>query len=368
MAEPKADPEPGVLPDVPTSITAMQIIAFLLTLAAIRYGRGFLAPLLLAVLTALALAPPVRLLSRVLPRWIAAGVIVISIAAGLGFTAWALSDEAVAFSRRLPSLVREVRDAIQSASPRQSLVRQLQQAVTELERTTTAPAPPEATPVTIVEPTDVQRQMMTWAGTAGGYLLQGILLMFLVYFLLVSGDMFKQKFVQMSGAQLSQRKVTLQMIDEVTTKTGRFVFYTFWSGLVVGIVTWLTFQALGVRYAALWGVAAGVLNCIPYFGPTAIMLASAAAAIVQFKELPMVMLVAGTSLAITSVEGYLLAPVMLGQAAHANSVAVFVAVMFGGWMWGPLGMILAVPVLMIVKTVAEHVESLAAVNELLSES
>jgi predicted PurR-regulated permease PerM len=158
------------------------------------------------------------------------------------------------------------------------------------------------------------------------------------------------------------------MIEEIISKIGRFVFYMFWSGLLVGVVTWLAFEAMGVRYAALWGIAAGVLNCIPYFGPTAIMVASAVAAVIQFRDVTMVLLVSGVSVVITSLEGYLLAPIMLGQAARANSVSVFVAVMFGGWMWGALGMLLAVPVLMIVKTVAEHVESLSAVNELLSES
>jgi predicted PurR-regulated permease PerM len=368
MAEPKAPPEPAVLPEVPGSITAAQIIALLLTLAAVRAGRGILAPLLIAVLAAVALAPPVRQLSRLMPRWIASAVVVITLAAACGFSAWALSDEATAFSRRLPSIVRETRDAILSASPRQSLLRQLQQAVTEFEKSTTAPKPPDATPVTIVENTDVQRQMMAAARRAGNYLLEGILLVFLVYFLLASGDMFKQKLVRLSGARLSQRKVTVQMIEEIISKIGRFVFYMFWSGLLVGVVTWLAFEAMGVRYAALWGIAAGVLNCIPYFGPTAIMVASAVAAVIQFRDVTMVLLVSGVSVVITSLEGYLLAPIMLGQAARANSVSVFVAVMFGGWMWGALGMLLAVPVLMIVKTVAEHVESLSAVNELLSES
>lgn len=367
MAEPSAE-KPAVMPVVPTNITAVQIIAFLLTLAALRYGRGVLAPLLLAVLAAVALAPPVRALSKAIPRWLAAGVVVLSITGVFAGAAWALSDEAAAFSRRLPSLVRELRDAIQSASPRQTLLRQLQQAVTELEKTTTNQKPAAgATPVTIVEPVDVQRRMMSGAQTAGGYLLQGILLLFLVYFLLASGDMFKQKFVRLSGERLSHRKVTVQMIDEITAKIGRFVFYQFWSGLLVGLVTWLTFEALGVRYAALWGVAAGVLNAIPYFGPTVIMVASAAAAVVQFQNVTMVVLVAGVSVAITSLEGYLLAPIMLGQAARVNSVAVFVAVMFWGWMWGALGMILAVPVLMIVKTVADHVESLSGLSELLGE-
>ena len=105
-----------------------------------------------------------------MPRWLASAVVVIGIAARLRFTAWLLSDEVAAFSRRLPAIVREVRTTIQSASPRQSLIRQLQQAVTELEQTTTPPKPTDATPVTIVETVDVQRQMMTAARRAGDYL------------------------------------------------------------------------------------------------------------------------------------------------------------------------------------------------------
>ena len=106
-------------------------------------------------------------------------------------------------------------------------------------------------------------------------------------------------------------------------------------------MTWLVFTWLGVRYAALWGVAAGVLNCIPYFGPTIIMVASSAAALMQFRSLSMVAMVALTSVAITALEGFLLAPIALGRAASVNSVAIFVAVMFWGWMWGPIGLILA---------------------------
>ena len=160
---------------------------------------------------------------------------------------------------------------MQSASPRQSLIQQLQQAVTELEKTTAPAKPADATPVTIVETVDVQRQMMNGARRAAGYLSSLILLLFLIYFLLAQGEMFKQKFVKLSGERLSQKKVTVQMIDEMTAQIGQFVFYQFWSGLLVGVLTWVAFAWLGVRYAGLWGVAAGVLNCIPYFGPTIIM-------------------------------------------------------------------------------------------------
>jgi predicted PurR-regulated permease PerM len=76
--------------------------------------------------------------------------------------------------------------------------------------------------------------------------------------------------------------------------------------------------------------------------------------------------VAGVSLVITSIEGMLLAPVILGRAAHVNTVSAFVALMFWGWLWGAVGLVVAVPVLMIVKTVADHVDSLSAVSTLLA--
>jgi predicted PurR-regulated permease PerM len=369
MAEADVEAKPPAqLPSVPSTVTAPQIIALLLCLAALRYGREFLAPLLVAILAAVALAPLVRQLSRAMPRWLAAAIVVLSIAGMFGFTGWLLSDDIATFSRRLPAIVREVRDSIRSASPRASLIRQLQQAVTELEQSTTTPKPRSAaTPVQIVQPVDVQQQMMSWARRAGEFTMQAILLTFLVYFLLASGEFFKTKLVKLSGDRLSQRKVTLQMIEEITGKIGRYVFYMFWSGALVGILTWLAFWYMGMRYAGLWGLAAGVLNAIPYFGPTIVMAASALAALLQFQSLAMAAGVAGASVAITSIEGFVLTPIFLGAAARVNSVAVFVSVMFWGWMWGTPGMLLAVPILMMLKTVADHVESLSSVSELLGE-
>lgn len=355
------------LQTVPTKITAPQVIAGLLLVFALRYAQGVLAPLMVAALAGLALAPPVRVLSRLVPRWLASAVVVLSIASAFGTTAYLLSDQVSAFSRRLPRLVREVRSAVQSASPRQGVLTQLQQAVSELERTTTNPRASGSTPVTIVEPVDVQRGVVVGARRLANYLGQGVMMLFLIYFLLASGDMFKQKLVKLGGPRLSERKITLQMIEEVNTKIGRFVFYQAWSGVLVGLLTWLAFWWIGVRYAGLWGVAAGVLNTVPYAGPTFIMVASAVAAMIQFKSAGMVMLVASVSVGITGLEGFLLAPLFLGQAAHVNSVAVFVAVMFWGWLWGGVGLIIAVPVLMIVKTIADHVASLKGLRELLSD-
>ena len=355
------------LPEMPTRITSGQVVAALLVVAMLEYAEGFFAPLLAALFVSIALAPPVRWLTRVMPRASGLGGGGQALVGVVGVTGYALSDEAASFARELPALVRQVRAIVTSASPRSGVVQQLQRAVSELERSASSAAADGTAKVTIVEPVDVQRGVLagTWRALEfGGNL---VLLLFLVFFLLASGELFKAKLVKLGGDRLSERKVTLQMLEEINAQIGHFVFYQAWSGVLVGIVTWLCFLGLGMRYAGLWGLAAGVLNCIPYFGPTIVMTMSAAAALIQFQSVSMAAAVAGVSVVITSIEGMILAPVMLGRAARVNTVATFVALMFWGWLWGAIGLVIAVPLLMTVKTIADHVESLGGWSELLSD-
>src|SRR6478752_3751576 len=107
-AKEAADKPAAVLQNVPTEITASQVIAVILALAACRAAAGILVPLLVAVLLAVALAPPVAVLTRLMPRWIAAAIVVFGITGIFVATAWSLTDDAVTFSRRLPNLVREI--------------------------------------------------------------------------------------------------------------------------------------------------------------------------------------------------------------------------------------------------------------------
>ena len=119
MAEP-SEAKPAVLAQVPTQITATQVIATILVLVACRFASGILAPLLVAVLLAVALAPIVALFERVMPRWVASAIVVVGIAAGCGVIVWSLSDDVAKFSKQLPNLVREIGTTIQSASRNRS--------------------------------------------------------------------------------------------------------------------------------------------------------------------------------------------------------------------------------------------------------
>ena len=110
-----------------------------------------------------------------------------------------------------------------------------------------------------------------------------------------------------------------------------------------------------------------MFNSIPYFGPVLVTGGTAVVGFLQFGSLKMAALVAGVSLVITSVEGFLLTPWLTSRAARMNAVAVFVGLLFWGWVWNVWGMLLAVPMLMALKAVCDHVEDFKSVGELLGE-
>jgi predicted PurR-regulated permease PerM len=124
---------------------------------------------------------------------------------------------------------------------------------------------------------------------------------------------------------------------------------------------------LHVNYAGLWGLAAGLFNFVPYVGPLVVAAGLFLGSIVQFGDLATAALIAGVSVVITSIEGFVFTPIVFGRAARVNPVAVFVGFLFWGWLWGLWGMLLALPLLMIMRVIAEKVDDLAPLAELLSD-
>ena len=139
------------------------------------------------------------------------------------------------------------------------------------------------------------------------------------------------------------------------------------TSLVVGVVTWAVLAWLGLEQAVFWGLLAGVFNSIPYYGPLLVSAALAVVAFVQFGTLYMTLVVAGVSLVITSLEGWLLTPTLMGKVASMNRVAVFVGLLFWSWAWGVWGLLLAVPIMMSVKVFCDHVDDLNPVGRFLGE-
>jgi predicted PurR-regulated permease PerM len=153
----------------------------------------------------------------------------------------------------------------------------------------------------------------------------------------------------------------------VNSQISHFLFHIVMVCALVGVSTWVGLWLLGVRNAALIGVAAGLLNAIPYFGPTIASVIAALVALLQFGTVGMTLAAGGLTLTITALEGNLLTPWLISRAARMNPVAIFLGVLFWGWLWGVWGMLIAVPLMMVLKTICDYIEDLQPIGELLGE-
>jgi predicted PurR-regulated permease PerM len=130
--------------------------------------------------------------------------------------------------------------------------------------------------------------------------------------------------VKIAGPSLTDKRVTVQILQEIDRQIEMFLIVEVFTSLVVGLATWLAFLGLGVEQAAVWGVLAGLFNSIPYFGPVIVTGATSVVAFLQFGSLRMAIVVGAVSLVITSLEGFLLTPWLTSRATRMNAVAIFV--------------------------------------------
>jgi predicted PurR-regulated permease PerM len=331
---------------------------------------------MLGVMISYALSPLVNLMQKWrIPRAISAAVLLLAIVGGTGFAVYSLGAEAGDLIETLPDAAKKLRlTLVKEGKMSEGPMKQVQKAATELEQAaseTGAPQPVAPRGVTRVqiEKPQIEVKSYLWMGTVGaiGFAGQFSMIFFLAYFIMVSGDTFRRKIVKIVGHPLSKKRITLQVLDEITQQIQRFLLVQIAANLLVGVVTWLAFLWLGVEHAAIWGFAAGIFNTIPYLGPFIVTGGTALVAFLQFGTISMALLVGGISLLITGLEGYLLTPWLTGRAGRMNPVVVFVGVLFWGWLWGVWGLLLGVPIIMAIKAVCDRVEDLKPIGNLLGE-
>jgi predicted PurR-regulated permease PerM len=171
--------------------------------------------------------------------------------------------------------------------------------------------------------------------------------------------------VKIAGSTFSEKKLTVQALDEITEQIQRYLLVQVFTSLLVALATWLAFLWIGVQHAAAWGLVAGVLNFVPYFGSIVFTAVAATVGLMQFGTIESALLIAGVSLGLHSVSGYMLTPWLTSRTSSMSAVTVFVGVLAWGWLWGLWGVLLGVPILMAVKAVCDRIDGLKPVGELL---
>ena len=367
------EPEPLVI-RMPVDIrnVALSVIAVILSVLFLQYAQAVLIPVVIGMLTFYALDPIVdRLQKAGVPRVVGAWVVLAALIGASGYGLWTLRDDAIAVVDELPRAAAEVRQSLrQQREP--SAIDKLQEAAKEIDKTAAAAAGP-ATP----DPGGVQRVQIVQPFRATDYLTYGsmgalalgsqaVMILFLSYFLLVSDDLFKRKLVKIVPT-LSKKKITVEIVEEIGTQIERFLMVQVFTSLLVAVATSLALWWLGLEQAVIWGILAGILNSVPYFGPLVVTGGLMVVAYLQFRTFDMTFYVAGIALVITTLEGWLLTPTLMGKAASINPVAIFIGIIFWSWVWGVWGLILAVPMLMMIKSVCDRIEELQPIGELLGE-
>lgn len=359
---------------------SLTVIASLALILVLQYAQSVLIPIVLGVLISFALSPLVALLERRrVPRAIGAAVAVLLLVGTTGVGLYTLTDEAVSIVSNVPEAARRLRQRVvtHQRSTSGAILSQVQEAAKEIEKTADAATKPtdEARPpggpvqrVQIVEPA-FRASDYLWMGGVGliGFLGQTVVILFLVYFLLVTGDLYKRKLVKIAGPTLSEKKVTVQILDEIDKQIESFIKVQVLTSVVVAVATGAALWWFGVENFAVWGLLAGLFNSIPYLGPVVVTGGLGIVAFMQFDDLLKTAYVCGAAFAITSLEGFLLTPALMGKAAQMNAVAIFVGLLFWSWVWGVWGTVLAVPMLMMCKAICDHIEDLQPLGELLGE-
>jgi predicted PurR-regulated permease PerM len=349
------------------------VIAAVAIIFLLRAASHLLIPIVLAILISYALEPVVAWMHRHhVPRLAGAGLLLAAILALIGWGAYSLRDDAVQAFETLPEVARRARELVWSqrdTSPGQ----QVREAAEELRRasgsdqrrdtqTSTSTGQPQESAAGSVIAQWVQRGVGSVLALAGHL----TVIFFLVFFLLISGDHFRQRIIEIAGPQSDERRTTATIIDDINAQIQRFLLVRVVTAVIVGFATWTVLAWMNVQHAAVWGVLAAIFNSIPYFGPVIVSGGLFLIGLIQSGQLTQAATMSGAALVITSLEGWLLTPPLLGKTEHMHVVVVFLGVLLWTWIWGAWGTILAVPMLVIVKAVADHVDSLKPLSRLMS--
>ncbi|NKF24596.1 AI-2E family transporter [Solimonas marina] len=361
-------PRRGLRTTLDLRSTTLAVLAVLAVIAAIKLAADVLVPIVLAVSLSYLLTPLVDLLRRRLRIPEAAGaflVLAVLVAAIVG-GAIALQPHVSDILDNVPKATQRLESLLhRTALDKTGAIRKLTAAANALDEAAASGAAPRNDITPDLPAPSLRAHLWSAAGTTAKAIGQTVVVLALSYFLMVAGHSFKRKLVRISGRRLHEKKLTVQILDEIDLQMQRYLRIQVGTSALVGAGTGVAFAAIGMSNAVLWGVAAALLHLIPYIGSTFIVALAAMFAYLQFNDVQSTLLVAGSALAIAGVVGLGIVPWLTERVGRINAVATFVTLLVWDWLWGVPGLLLGIPIMMAVMAICERVDGLQAVAELL---
>jgi predicted PurR-regulated permease PerM len=327
---------------------------------ATQLARPVLLPIVLAGLIAMVLAPLVRGLGYLrLPDPAGAALVVGLFAGGIGYGAYALSEPALGWLERAPQTLREVEKRLR---PVKASVEEAQAAADTVEKMTTVGGDSAPPVVTVKEPSLAARV----AGMARTLLLRALEVLLLVYFLLAFGGSFYRRLIRIPESLRGKLRV-VQITSEIQREISVYLLTVTVINLGLGAATAVAMTWLGMPNPMLWGVMATVFNFVPYLGSAVTLVVLTLVALLSYETLTQALLVPMVFLGLATIEGQFVTPIIVGRRMSLSPMVIVVALLVADWMWGVVGLLMAVPVLAVFKILCSHDERMVPVAELLGQ-
>jgi len=338
---------------------SLRILATAIILLFLYYAQGVVITLLLSVLLAYFLDPAVEFLERFrVPRPIGALIMVLILILVLIAVIYGLWTRTSDFAQSWPTYRGILRDA---ASSIQGKIRGFEGSVSDL---TTAGDVSKATPASSSDSGAVHSFFVRSIGSLYALVLEGTFVPFLVYFMLA-----QKREVWHGTLQLfpvGRRTQVKETLDDLRDVLRDYLVGMTVVTLVVVALSSVFFLALGFDYPVLAGIASGLFNMVPYIGAVLAWLPGFLLAIVKWHTVSHFGLIALVLTGIHVVAQNLIAPQLVGRQVRLNAVAITVALLFWGFVWGGMGLILAIPITAAMRVICDHTESLKPVAHWLS--
>jgi predicted PurR-regulated permease PerM len=335
--------------------TAVWILTVLGALFFLRAARAFLIPIATAVLISYALEPAVAWLERRrIPRLAGAGLVMLATITAIAAGGYLLKDDIAQTAQAVPQAVQRAQSAVGEQLGSLSGANTASRSESRAIGTSGEGA---AGGGGLLQRT--ARAAFAFAG-------QAVVVAFLTLFLLASGHLVRDRLVEIAGTDGERRRLVSRIIDDINGQIQRYLLVLLFTAIIVGTATWLVLAWMGVEHAPMWGALAGIFNSIPYFGPVIVSGGLFAVGIAQGGGVSEALQMAGAALVITSLEGWLISPPLMGKAERMNALTVFLGLLLWIWLWGEWGTVLAVPMLVVMKAVGDHVERLRPLGRLMA--
>jgi predicted PurR-regulated permease PerM len=336
------------------ALTGLFILAVFYT---IYFVRSLLLPVVLALLLSYLLRPIVRKLAQLkIPLPVGAAIALIGLIALVVYGTSALAAPAVEWLQKAPQGLTELQHKLM---PVKKSVAQVTQATAEIEKLATAT--PETKAVEVKRHPISEILFMR----TPEFIASAVLLAILLYFLLVYDQVFIAKLVKLLPT-LSDKKTAVSIAHDIESQVSRYLFTITAINACLGLAVGTAVGLLGLRNPVMWGMMVALLNFVPYLGALTGIICMAIGAALSFDSLGYALIFPAVYLGFGTLEGTFITPWIMGRSLTLNPVIILLSLTFWGWMWGIVGIILAVPILATFKIFCAHIKPMEPLAEFLS--